>query len=63
MERMADIRVIIMAVWVLITAVYAIVKDIKIDKLEKEIQAEKNRVIRLGVDLERLKRKYYNRMD
>lgn len=63
MERMADIRAIIMAVWVLITAVYAIVKDIKIDKLEKEIQAEKNRVIRLGVDLERLKRKYYNRMD
>lgn len=61
MEKMADIRVIIMAVWVFIASVYALLKDLKIDRLEKEIQKERDRVVRMGVDLERLKRMYYNK--
>lgn len=61
MEKMADIRVVIMAVWVFIVSVYALLKDLKIDRLEKEIQKERDRVVRMGVDLERLKRMYYNK--
>lgn len=61
MDIMADIRVVIMAVWVFIVSVYALLKDLKIDRLEKEIQKEKDRVVRMGVDLERLKRMYYNK--